>query len=366
MSSHRDIITTDAGGIDVAAKFRDHLDGEAQKQRKRGVPYNTERAYRSDWEQFKAWCDRIGYPSLPTTEKALCSFLTHLSLDTKVRKRKKRGHRGEVVEGFAYQPVSIERKLAAIVKEHKKARHPSPRTEEVSAQLHAIWVDRDTKPQGAAPLLGAHLKTITARMVEVISEGGELRDVTVRDRSALLIGWHCALRRSEVAGLKLSSVEFLGKGVTVHIGRSKTDQEGKGRTLYVNPSRSNPDACPVAALQDWLKVRGEKPGALFWHADWETLSPDTPMPAWQMTTVIDRWVRLANIKPESKDTDFSPHSLRAGFITHAMRKGLRSEDVMDHSGHASYRAFQRYVKVAKGFDVTVQKDILEDDDAETK
>lgn len=354
-------ITTKSGGIDVAAKFREHLGGVAKEQRARGTPHNTERAYKSDWNQFEAWCKRIGYPSLPTTEQALCSFLTHLSMDRKVRKLKRRGQRGKEVEGFSYQPVSIERKLAAIVKEHKKVKLPTPRTEEVSAQIHAIWVERDTKPQGSAPLLGHHLKIITQAMDEEISAGGSMRDVTVRDRAALLIGWHCALRRSEIAGLKLSSVEFLEKGITVHIGRSKTDQEGKGRTLWVNPSRSNPNVCPVVALRDWIKVRGENSGPLFWHADWSTLSPGIAMPPWQMTTVIDRWVRITGITPESKDTEFSPHSLRAGFITHAMRRGLRSEDVMDHSGHASYRAFQRYVRIAKGFESTVQKDILEDE-----
>ncbi len=355
-------IVPNRSAIDAAAKFRDHLDVAAKQQRARGVPHNTERAYRSDWEQFESWCSKVGYLSLPTTEDALCGFLTHLSLDRKVRKRKKRGHRGELVEGFSYQPVSIERKLAAIVKKHKqhKPSIPSPRTETVTAQMHAIWAERDSKPEGSAPLLGSHLKVITEHMMQEISAGGTMRDVTIRDRAALVIGWHCALRRSEIAGLKLSSVELVERGLTVHIGRSKVDQKGKGRTLWINPSRNDTSACPVEALRDWLALRGDKPGPLFWHADWSALSPGNAMPAWQMTTVIDRWVRIAGIQPESKDTDFSPHSLRAGFITHAMRKGISAERVMDHSGHASYRAFQKYVRVAKGFEVTVQKDILED------
>lgn len=356
----KDLAPPSSTSVEHSAARREYLAALAKDKRERAVPPNTKRAYDADFRQFAGWCKKLGYPALPTTEVALCSFLAHLSEDRRERRRKKSPRRGETTAGYAYQPTSIERKLTAIVKRHRQGKFESPRTEAVTAQMHAIWMERDSRPRAAAPLLGSHVKLITEKMAETAALDVEMHDVVRRDQAAFLIGWHCALRRSEIAALKLSSIEFFDKGITVHIGRSKTDQEGKGRQLWIRPVRTTPSACPVAALTAWLAVRGEAPGALFWHADWSELSRGEPMPAWQMTTIVDRWVREAAVVPESKDTEFSPHSLRSGFITHAIRKGLRSEDVMRHSGHESHRVFMGYVRVATGFEATVQDNILED------
>ena len=356
----KDLTPPSSTSVEHTATRREYLSKLAKEKRDRGVPPNTKRAYDSDWRQFEGWCKKLGYQALPASEEALCSFLAHLSEDKRERRRKKSPRRGEALRGYSYQPTSIERKLTAIVKKHRQSKLESPRTEAVTAQMHAIWMERDARPRAAAPLLGSHVKLITEKMAETAALDVEMHDVVRRDQAAFLIGWHCALRRSEIAALKLSSIEFFTEGITVHIGRSKTDQEGKGRTLWIKPVRSTPSACPVTALLDWIAVRGEAPGALFWHASWSELSRGVPMPAWQMTTVVDRWVRETGIEPESKDTEFSPHSLRSGFITHAIRKGLRSEDVMRHSGHESHRVFMGYVRVATGFEATVQDNILED------
>jgi len=332
---------------------------EREKQRARGIPTNTRRAYRADWDQFLQWCRVMGYTELPVSEAVLCDYLAHLSLDRRSRRRKKGKLAGQLVEGFAYQATSIERKLSAIVHEHRRAGLPSPRTAEVTAQMSAIWRDRESRPRGSAPLLGAHIIALGEAFASALAD--EPQPVILRDRAALLLGWHCAMRRSEIADLKLASVEFFSEGLTVYIGRSKTDQEGKGRTLWIRPVEKHPHACPVAALRAWLEVRGQDRGALFWQAHrWELLRGE-PMPAWQLVTIIDRWTQRAGIEPETKDTEFTPHSLRSGFITHATRIGRPAKETMEHSGHRSYDVFYDYVRTAAGFEATVQKGILEEE-----
>jgi integrase len=121
-----------------------------------------------------------------------------------------------------------------------------------------------------------------------------------------------------------------------------------------------PEACPVAAVRTWLKLRGKDSGPLFWRTSWSKLCPGEPMPSWQLVTIIDRWSKLAKLKPESKGTEFSPHSLRAGFITHAIRRGRPAKETMQHSGHKSFETFMGYVRTATGFSATVQGDILEE------
>lgn len=333
---------------------------EAKRQRARAVPVNTERAYASDWRQFERWCHTMGCQALPADEETLCNYLTHLSLDRRVRRRKKGSLAGQNVEGFSFQATSIERKLTAIVQRHRTRGHLSPRTPVVTEQMRAIWRDRESVPKGSAPLLGTHVLAMSACMQEAIEAGGARAEIAIRDRAALLIGWHCAMRRSEVAGLKLNSIEFLPEGMTVHIGRSKTDQQGRGRTLWLTRVKKHPAACPIAALERWLKLRGEDKGALFWYARRSEISSGEPMPAWQMVTIIDRWVRIAKIEPESKGTEFTPHSLRAGFITHAIRQDRPVKETMEHSGHLSVETFMDYVRTATGFSRTVQSGILED------
>jgi hypothetical protein len=52
----------------------------------------------------------------------------------------------------------------------------------------------------------------------------------------------------------------------VTLRRSKTDQTGKGRTVAIVPG-TNPDTCPVAAVQAWLcaaKIEDAGNNALFY------------------------------------------------------------------------------------------------------
>src|SRR5262245_46244788 len=53
----------------------------------------------------------------------------------------------------------------------------------------------------------------------------------LRDRASLLLGFAGALRRSELVALNVDDLEETAEGLHVRIRRSKTDQEGAGRTL---------------------------------------------------------------------------------------------------------------------------------------
>ena len=43
----------------------------------------------------------------------------------------------------------------------------------------------------------------------------------------------------------------------------------------------------------------------------------------------------------------SAHSLRAGFVTEAYKRGLDDETIMDHSRHRDLATMRRYVRRAK-------------------
>jgi integrase len=82
----------------------------------------------------------------------------------------------------------------------------------------------------------------------------------LRDRALLLIGFAGAFRRSELVTLDVVDIEEMTEGLRIIIRRSKTDQEGQGRTLAIPRGDV---ACPVKALRAWLEAAGIESGSLF-------------------------------------------------------------------------------------------------------
>ena len=93
--------------------------------------------------------------------------------------------------------------------------------------------------------------------------------------------------------------------ISLLIKRSKTDPAGQGVKVFIG--RTGDDLCPVQALLDYLKVRGDAPGALFW---WQDGSPLSKM---RFVSAIWQALSAANLPAE----DFGGHSLRIGATTTA-------------------------------------------------
>jgi len=55
------------------------------------------------------------------------------------------------------------------------------------------------------------------------------------------------MRRSELSALDVADIIETGHGVRINVGRSKTDQEGKGAVVGITYG-SNPPTCPVRGL----------------------------------------------------------------------------------------------------------------------
>ena len=70
---------------------------------------------------------------------------------------------------------------------------------------------------------------------------GAREAIVARERAMLLLGFGAALRRSELVALTLGDVATVpGRGLTVLVRRSKTDQHGAGQALavWVNPAEA--------------------------------------------------------------------------------------------------------------------------------
>ena len=90
--------------------------------------------------------------------------------------------------------------------------------------------------EGIARVHGAAPHKKTALLRDPLHEIVDRIDVTtpagLRDRAALLVGFALGLRRSELVAIEIRDLSPSPDGMTVRIARSKTDQQGRGTSLY--------------------------------------------------------------------------------------------------------------------------------------
>jgi integrase len=156
------------------------------------------------------------------------------------------------------------------------------------------------------------------------------RPIDARDRAILLVGFASGWRRHEIASLCVADIGFVEEGVTLRLRRSKTDQEGRGRIVGIHFGEGL-ETCPVRALEAWMRVRGEAPGALFLRADprgritFHRIRPHT------VASIVKRALERIGVDPAR----YAAHSLRAGFVTAAAARGASELSIMQRTGQRS-------------------------------
>jgi site-specific recombinase XerD len=276
----------------------------------------TRRAYRSDFEIFRTWCERKGLSPLPAHPESVAAFLAAQA---------KRGVRAS----------TIGRRLAAIGCAHKMADYSSPTSSEaVKATLRGIKRTIRTSPARKAPVTSE--KIVAMAMMAGTSHRG------LRDRAVLLLGFAGAFRRSELVALDASDLQFCDGGLRVRIRRSKTDQEADGAIIAIVPGSF---ACPVKATQDWLDAARITRGPIF-----RAITKNGRVLARRLSDrAVAELVKAYARKIGLDAAEFSGHSLRSGFLTSAARHGASLFKMMDVSRHKSVDTLRAYVRDAELF-----------------
>ena len=81
-----------------------------------------------------------------------------------------------------------------------------------------------------APVLTEDIKLMVSNL-ERDDASGALTIRSLRDRAILLVGYAGALRRSEIANLEISDLQYTPEGIRILIKKSKTDQTGSGHII---------------------------------------------------------------------------------------------------------------------------------------
>lgn len=284
---------------------------------RRSKATNTVKAYQSDWNHFKDWCEKHGKTALPANSETVTLYLSDLAED--------------------YKPSTLTRRIASISQEHRAAGHETPtRDSNVRMVLSGIRRTKGRAQSAKTPVLVDELK----RMVAGLPEGV----LGIRDRALLLMGFSGAFRRSELVGLDRDAVEVVADGLVVTIRRSKTDQEGWGRRVGI-PNGRNPDTCPVRAFQAWVEAGAITKGPLFRPITRHGRIAKNRLSTNAVAEIVKRHVKGIGLD----ETHFAAHSLRSGLATSAAMAGSSERAIMDQTGHHSTVMVRRYIRNANLF-----------------
>lgn len=330
---------------------------------------NTVRAYRSDWIAWSAWCAAEARRALPADALDVAVYLA-AAADA----RKPSGD-------WAFGPATLERKSAAIAAVHAANGLASPtRSDVVRLTLRGIRRTRRSVPRRKRPVLLHTLEQLLAGLPE---PGWPHEPARRRDRLLLLAGFAGALRRSELAGLRIGDVTVhldhaTGEPILlVRLPATKTDPTGVGAQSVALPRGARPATCPVCAFADWIALRDIVSGTPERVREWvaatatdrtevhrchgftgaERVDPDAPLfppvsrhggigarpiSGRAVAELVKRYAARAGLDPAL----FSGHSLRAGFATQAALGGASDREIMRQGRWSNPRTVHGYIRTA--------------------
>ena len=297
----------DTGSVTVSAELRTLLQAS--------IAPSTRAAYEDDWLEFATWARTIRHLDDPLDADPVVIAEYVMSMAT----------------GTAPLAIAtIRRRLAAIsfafglIGRDPPSRHPL-----VARTVKAASRVRGTAKRQAAPLRLEAMRHLSVALPIVRSD---VEKPMRRDQLLIALGWASALRASELVGLDVEDLTFIGDadhgegGVLIRIRRSKTDQTAAGEWVAV-PYASQYAGCPVRLAMAW--TRRVRTGPLFRHIDrhgrqQRRLTADS----------VSRILRttIATIYAEDP-APYSSHSLRAGFVTEARAHGVPDDLIARHTRH---------------------------------
>lgn len=238
-------------GVEVLGTHAAHLAAlasAAEDHEDRALSENTRRAYTHDWAQWVAWCSMFGAEPLPADPEMVRLYVTELA---SVQDQHGLPRFRAVTIGRAVSAISHFNAAAGF--EGRLGHHPR-----VAPVLRGIRRLRQEPSQPKEALLLNDVCRLIAAMDHDLWPAGV---GAARDTLALWLGFAGALRRSNVAALKVGDIRLdPHDGLHVRLQRSKTDQEGAGAVVAI-PYGTNPLTCAPCAWMRWMQVHAQTSGA---------------------------------------------------------------------------------------------------------
>ncbi|NPD66365.1 site-specific integrase (plasmid) [Lichenicola cladoniae] len=295
---------------------------------------NTRRAYRAGVRAWCDWCDTHALKALPAQPEDIVAFLAS-------------------ERGRGCSVTTIKLRSASIRYLHHLAGVPLP-------TQHARVTETIAGIRRAAGLAGEHPRKKAAATLAVLIRilepiGNDL--VGLRDRALLLIGFAGALRRSELAAIRVEHLEPRAGGLQLTLPRSKGVRAGTSVTIAIPTGTTA--YCPVKAVYRWMGAAGIREGAVFRRV-WQPPAGgghDQTSARSQIlgSRAIDPRTVARIIQMRSEAVGFDPgvlggHSLKRGALTEGMERGVHPTRLKQHGRHKSYAVLDEYLEMGDPFD----------------
>jgi integrase/recombinase XerC len=140
----------------------------------------------------------------------------------------------------------------------------------------------------------------------------------LRDRAILETFYSCGLRISELVGLNLDDIDFIGGIIKVR---------GKGKKERIVPIGDH----AISAIRGYLDRRKKESDALFLNQRGKRITDRG------IRNIVSKYLRISGIRQ-----GISPHTLRHSFATHLLNRGADLRTVQELLGHANLATTQIY------------------------
>jgi integrase len=317
----------------------DALSAELARLRTRSADYATRsfgagtlRAYRSAWRGYAAWCSGHCLDPFGGAAGPVRLYVTHLA-------------------DLQRSVSTIRVLLAAIATAYRLSGLALDLNDPILGPVvEGIARSIGTRPRRqATPAVPEVLRAMVAQCGrdEIMRAA-----LCARNRAMILIGFGAAMRRSEVVALKMGDVALVeGRGVTVTVQRSKTDQQGEGAKTAICSNQTEPEMCPYHALERWFIFRkaardmgedGTADRPLFCAVTKGGVITGQGLSDKAVVRLVKELATAAGYDPEL----FAGHSLRAGLITAAGDAGLELAGAMRQARQTDPATTMRYYRPA--------------------
>ena len=285
---------------------------------------NTRQAYEKGWKCFVSWCQDVNMVPHEAKSKDIARFIIAMAISGP----------NSCNKPLAMNTLRLYR--TALNDRWRRIGLSSPAsTRDVDEVLRGLARLRGDTPRRVKALREHHILA----MFKSCGKGLHGQ----RDAAVLALGFAAALRRSELCSLHTDDLEYKGsEGVFVHIRRSKTDPQGMGQKVAVINGKT---VKPVSRVEKWLQASGIRNGYVFQTMLRGSVASRRPLDPGDIARIVKRHVKRIGLDP----SEYSGHSLRAGFVTSAAVHNARIDKIMEVTRHRNAETVLKYIRDEESF-----------------
>jgi site-specific recombinase XerD len=270
---------------------------------------STIRAYESNFEKFIKYCEENNQEALPASSEVVVYFIKSIS-DGRLKS------------------ASIRMAVASIATVHKLNRFNDP-VNDPDVKLEMRRMHRHLG-RASSQAYGIN-KDLLDKMIAVATN--DLRGA--RDKALLSLAYDTLCRRGEIVSLDIEDIVYTNNQIKICLRKSKTDQNGLGRTLEINNGTK-------IHLLKWVKKSKIISGKLF-RGIKNNNEISTYLNKAQINKIFKKLALKANVDKEIIKK-ISAHSTRVGAAQNLLRSGASLATILNKGRWTKIDTAMRYLE----------------------